>query len=199
MKFESVASAIVATAACACALSAVAAVPVIDTEPVSIKQDKGRSIVIEYKMNPASPGDGELAIVTVDVLTNDVSVGGEHLRDIGPLGELTIRIGGIARRDAVWLERRVSRLLHVAPVLVERAAPNAALDDVQRKSLGLREGRRLTQYAGGERVADHKHLDGALPVGGAIAGRRLLGRKRGGGKTDSCKCYYVFHRLIISP
>lgn len=102
MKFESVASAIVATAACACALSAVAAVPVIDTESVSIKQDKGRSIVIEYKMNPASPGDSELAIVTVDVLTNDVSVGGEHLRTLSGDVNRVIQHTGDYKHKILW-------------------------------------------------------------------------------------------------
>ena len=61
-----------------------AAVPVIDTSSVSVQQGPGKTVVIEYTMNPASPGDTEPAIVTVDILTNAVggvaaSVGGEHL------------------------------------------------------------------------------------------------------------------------
>lgn len=82
MKLKSLASVVVATTACLCALPAAAAVPVIDTESVSITQGRGRSIVIEYKMNPASAVDQELAVVTVDILTNDVSVGGRHLRTL---------------------------------------------------------------------------------------------------------------------
>ena len=62
----------------------IAAVPVIDTGSVSVQQGPGKTVVIEYTMNPASPGDTESAIVTVDILTNAVggvatSVGGEHL------------------------------------------------------------------------------------------------------------------------
>ena len=62
----------------------IAAVPVIDTSSVSVGQGPGKTVVIEYTMNPASPGDTEPAIVTVDILTNAVggvatSVGGEHL------------------------------------------------------------------------------------------------------------------------
>ena len=61
-----------------------AAVPVIDTSSVSVQQGPGKTVVIDYTMNPASSGDTELAIVTVDILTNAVggvatSVGGEHL------------------------------------------------------------------------------------------------------------------------
>ena len=61
-----------------------AAVPVIDTSSVSVQQGPGKTVVIEYTMNPATSGDTESAIVTVDILTNAVggvatSVGGEHL------------------------------------------------------------------------------------------------------------------------
>ena len=71
-------------AAGAFAFAASAAVPIIDAPSVSIHQDRGRSVVIEYTMNPASDGDDEPAIITVDILTNAVgevaaSVGGEHL------------------------------------------------------------------------------------------------------------------------
>ena len=67
-----------------CASAAFAAVPVIDTSSVSVKQSGGKKVVIEYTMNPATEGDTEPAIVTVDILTNAVgeaaaSVGGEHL------------------------------------------------------------------------------------------------------------------------
>ena len=61
-----------------------AAVPVIDTSSVSVQQGPGKTVVIDYTMNPATSGDTEPAIVTVDILTNAVggvatSVGGEHL------------------------------------------------------------------------------------------------------------------------
>ena len=82
MKLKSIAPAIVATAVSAYAMSAAASLPIIETESVSISQGKGRSIVIEYKMTSAAPDDQELAIVTVDILTNDVSVGSEHLRTL---------------------------------------------------------------------------------------------------------------------
>ena len=64
--------------------AASAAVPVIDSSSVSVKQGGGKTVVIEYTMNPATEGDTEPAIVTVDILTNAVgetaaSVGGEHL------------------------------------------------------------------------------------------------------------------------
>ena len=62
----------------------IAAVPVIDTGSVSVQQGPGKTVVIDYTMNPATSGDTEPAIVTVDILTNAVggvatSVGGEHL------------------------------------------------------------------------------------------------------------------------
>ena len=61
-----------------------AAVPVIDTSSVSVQQGPGKTVIIDYTMNPATSGDTEPAIVTVDILTNAVggvatSVGGEHL------------------------------------------------------------------------------------------------------------------------
>jgi len=69
------------------ASAAYAAVPVIDQSSISARQDGGKTVVIGYTMNPASSGDTELAIVTVDVQTNYVenaetkwaSIGGEHL------------------------------------------------------------------------------------------------------------------------
>ena len=74
----------VLAAAGAFASAAFAAVPVIDPSSVSVRQDGGRTVVINYTMNPATSGDKEPAIVTVDILTNAVgeaaaSVGGEHL------------------------------------------------------------------------------------------------------------------------
>lgn len=61
------------------AYTAFAAVPVIDMSSVSVRQDGSHTVIIDYTMNPATPDDTEPAIVTVDVLTNGVSVGGEHL------------------------------------------------------------------------------------------------------------------------
>ena len=71
----------------ATAASAFAAVPVLDVESVTIRQGAGRTVEIEYTMNPATAGDDEPAIVTVDILTNAVgeaaaSVGGEHLQTL---------------------------------------------------------------------------------------------------------------------
>ena len=70
-----------------CASAAFAAVPVIDTSSVSVRQDNGKTVIIEYALNPASAGDAEPAIITVDILTNAVggaaaSVGGEHLKTL---------------------------------------------------------------------------------------------------------------------
>jgi len=56
-----------------------AATPVIDDSSVSVRQLPNRTVLIEYTMNPAAVGDNEPAIVTVDILTNSVSVGGERL------------------------------------------------------------------------------------------------------------------------
>jgi len=77
----------VLAAAGAFASAAFAAVPVIDPSSVSVRQSGGRTVVIDYTMNPATSGDKELAIVTVDILTNAVgeaaaSVGGEHLQTL---------------------------------------------------------------------------------------------------------------------
>ena len=67
------------------ASAAFAAVPVIDAESVTVRQDRGHTVVIEYTLNPAAEGDSEPAIVTVDILTNAVggvaaSVGAEERR-----------------------------------------------------------------------------------------------------------------------
>ena len=59
--------------------SAFAAVPVINEDSVSVKQDGSRTVVISYKLEPASAGDTEPAIITADILTNGVSVGGSNL------------------------------------------------------------------------------------------------------------------------
>ena len=52
--------------------SAFAAVPVIDADSVSVKQDGSRTVVISYKLEAASAGDTEPAIITADILTNGV-------------------------------------------------------------------------------------------------------------------------------
>lgn len=70
-----------------CASAAFATVPVIDTSAVSVRQDSGKTVIIEYTLNPATEGDLEPAIITVDILTNAVgeaaaSVGGEHLKTL---------------------------------------------------------------------------------------------------------------------
>lgn len=67
--------------------SVFAAVPVIDPASISARQDGGHTVVIGYTMNPATDGDTDPAIITVDVLTNYTenaevkwaSIGGEHL------------------------------------------------------------------------------------------------------------------------
>ncbi len=66
------------------AIAAHAVVPVIETSSVTVAQRPDRTVEINYTMTPATPGDTEPAIVTVDILTNAVggvaaSVGGEHL------------------------------------------------------------------------------------------------------------------------
>ena len=70
-----------------CATAAFAAMPQLDKSSVTVRQDGGKSVIIEYKLNPSVSGDNEPAIVTVDILTNAVgdaaaSVGGEHLQTL---------------------------------------------------------------------------------------------------------------------
>ena len=70
-----------------CASAAFAAMPVIDTSSVSVRQDGGKTVIIEYALNPSTPGDAEPAIITVDILTNAIgeasaSVGGENLKTL---------------------------------------------------------------------------------------------------------------------
>ena len=69
------------------ASSVFAAVPVIDADSISVKQNGMRTVVIEYTLSGASEGDAEPGIVTVDILTNAVgkaavSVGGENLKTL---------------------------------------------------------------------------------------------------------------------
>ena len=70
-----------------CATAAFAAMPQLDKSSVTVRQDGGKSVIIEYMLNPSVSGDNEPAIVTVDILTNAVgdaaaSVGGEHLQTL---------------------------------------------------------------------------------------------------------------------
>ncbi len=66
--------------------SVFAAVPVIDPASISVRQDGDHTVIIGYTMNPATEGDTDPAIITVDVLTNYTenaevkwaSIGGEH-------------------------------------------------------------------------------------------------------------------------
>ena len=66
---------------------AYADLPVIDDTSITARQDGGKTVVIGYTMYPATEGDAEPAIVTVDVQTNCienaetkwVSIGGGHL------------------------------------------------------------------------------------------------------------------------
>lgn len=64
-----------------------AAVPELDTDSISVRQEKERTVVISYELNAAAAGDTEPAVVTVDILTNApgkaaCSVGDEHLRTL---------------------------------------------------------------------------------------------------------------------
>ena len=67
--------------------AAYAGLPVIDDTSITARQDGGKTVVIGYTMYPATEGDAEPAIVTVDVQTNCienaetkwVSIGGGHL------------------------------------------------------------------------------------------------------------------------
>jgi formylglycine-generating enzyme required for sulfatase activity len=64
-----------------------AAVPELDTDSISVRQEKERTVVISYELNAVAAGDTEPAVVTVDILTNApgkaaCSVGGEHLRTL---------------------------------------------------------------------------------------------------------------------
>ena len=70
-----------------CATAAFAAMPQLDKSSVTVRQDGGKSVIIEYTLNPVKPNDKEPAIVTVAILTNAVgeaaaSVGGAHLRTL---------------------------------------------------------------------------------------------------------------------
>ena len=87
-----------------CASAAFATVPVIDTSTVSVRQDNGKTVIIEYTLGPASAGDAEPAIITVDILTNAVgeaaaSVGGEHLKTLS--GDVN-RIIAQGRHKILW-------------------------------------------------------------------------------------------------
>ena len=86
----------------AVASTAFAAVPVIDTSSVSVRQDGSHTVVIDYTMNPATSGDKELAIVTVDVLTNGVSVGGEHLRTLSGDVNKVVAHTGDYKHKILW-------------------------------------------------------------------------------------------------
>ena len=79
--------------------SAFAAVPVIDADSVSVKQDGSRTVVISYKLEPASAGDTEPAIITADILTNGVSVGGGNLWTLS--GDVN-RIVSQGNRKILW-------------------------------------------------------------------------------------------------
>jgi len=86
----------------AVASTAFAAVPVIDTSSVSVRQDGSHTVVIDYTMNPATSGDTEPAIVTVDVLTNGVSVGGEHLRTLSGDVNKVVAHTGDYKHKILW-------------------------------------------------------------------------------------------------
>ncbi len=70
------------SAFCIAATAAYAAAPVIDASSITVAQRPDRTVEIDYTMTPAAVGDADTAIVTVDILTNAVSVGGEHLRTL---------------------------------------------------------------------------------------------------------------------
>ncbi len=72
----------IAGVAALAATAAYAAAPVIDASSVTVAQRPDRTVEIDYTMTPAAVGDADTAIVTVDILTNAVSVGGEHLRTL---------------------------------------------------------------------------------------------------------------------
>lgn len=93
------------------ASAAFAAVPVIDAESVTVRQDRGHTVVIEYTLNPAAEGDSEPAIVTVDILTNAVggvaaSVGAEHLQTLS--GDVNRIVGHTAdgKHKILWKPHR---------------------------------------------------------------------------------------------
>lgn len=90
--------------------SVFAAVPVIDPASISARQDGGHTVVIGYTMNPATDGDTDPAIITVDVLTNYTenaevkwaSIGGEHLTTLS--GDVNKIVGHTAdyKHNILW-------------------------------------------------------------------------------------------------
>ena len=90
--------------------SVFAAVPVIDPASISARQDGGHTVVIGYTMNPATEGDTDPAIITVDVLTNYTenaevkwaSIGGEHLTTLS--GDVNKIVGHTAdyKHNILW-------------------------------------------------------------------------------------------------
>ena len=90
--------------------SVFAAVPVIDPASISARQDGGHTVVISYTMNPATDGDTDPAIITVDVLTNYTenaevkwaSIGGEHLTTLS--GDVNKIVGHTAdyKHNILW-------------------------------------------------------------------------------------------------
>ena len=86
------------------ASSVFAAVPVIDADSISVKQNGMRTVVIEYTLSGASEGDAEPGIVTVDILTNAVgkaavSVGSENLTTL--FGDVN-KVVAQGKRKILW-------------------------------------------------------------------------------------------------
>ena len=141
-------------AACAlAAASAHAAAPVIDSASVSVAQRPDRTVEINYTMNPAAVGDAEQGIVTVDIRTNGVSVGGANLTtltgdvnrsvahtadyrhkilwqpDQEGMGEISIPAAQVTAEVTVWTTNNppaywVLDLTHLADRTYDRYYPN---------------------------------------------------------------------------
>ena len=86
----------IAALGCACAAGAiVAAVPIIDTETVGLSQDgNSRIVTVTYDLKDA-PG-----IVTVDFLTNGVSIGAENFQNVW--GDVNRRLEPGAEKKLHW-------------------------------------------------------------------------------------------------
>jgi formylglycine-generating enzyme required for sulfatase activity len=73
---------------------ALASVPVVEPGSVTLKQEANRRVVIGYNLKT------EAAIVTIDILTNGVSIGAANMR--GMYGDVHVKVEPGAEKKAYW-------------------------------------------------------------------------------------------------